>query len=257
MQLKKDPSILIKRFEEETSFVSMYVNDFLLASNTMVLLEKLKECLAKKYNIKNLGKVKIIIGWQISQDTALGTIKIDQSIFFRGFIIKEGLKEWNANGIPIKAGFTINMEESEDYKKTYFSEYQWLIGKLMYLAFGTKPNIAFVVRQLSKHNTDPKKIHLWAAKRVVQYLCWIMELNIIYNWETKNCLPRDPSLYGLTRFPDSNLAGDPKDCKLVIGYYFFLNGAVVLWYSKKQKTVSISKTETKYIALGHTTRITV
>lgn len=36
-----------------------------------------------------------------------------------------------------------------------------------------------------------------------------------------------------------------------MGYYFFMNGAVVSWSSKKQKIVSISITGTKYIALRH------
>lgn len=47
---------------------------------------------------------------------------------------------------------------------------------------------------------------------------------------------------------------DPKDCQLVIGYYFFLNGAIFLWSSKKQQIVSISITKTEYIALIHTTK---
>lgn len=96
----------------------MYVDDFLLASNTMALLEKLKECLAKEYNTKDLGEIKTIIGWQFSQDTALGTIKIDQSAFIRDFVIEECLTECNANVIPMKAGSAIDMGESEDYKET-------------------------------------------------------------------------------------------------------------------------------------------
>lgn len=36
-----------------------------------------------------------------------------------------------------------------------------------------------------------------------------------------------------------------------MGYCFFLNGAMVLWNSKKQRTVSILTTEAKHIALGY------
>lgn len=77
MQLKRDPSILIQKFEEETSLISIYIDNFLLASNIIVLLEELKECFTKEYNTKNLGEIRTIIKWQISQDIALGTMKIN------------------------------------------------------------------------------------------------------------------------------------------------------------------------------------
>lgn len=60
-----DPSILIRRVEDEISIVSVYVDDFLLASNTMAILKVLKVSLVKEYNTKNLEKVITIIRWQI------------------------------------------------------------------------------------------------------------------------------------------------------------------------------------------------
>ena len=38
----------------------------------------------------------------------------------------------------------------------------------------------------------------------------------------------NPPPYGLTGYVDSNFAGNPTDLKSVMGYYFFLNRAVVL-----------------------------
>ena len=67
----------------------------------------------------------------------------------------------------MKAGSAIEMTEPENYEETDLRIYQQLVGKLMYLVFGTKPDIAFVVGQLSKHNVDPRKSHFRAAKRVV------------------------------------------------------------------------------------------
>ncbi len=81
-----------------------------------------------------------------------------------------------------------------------------------------------------------------------------MEMGLVFGQELSNRLPRDPPPYGLIGFADSNFAGDPGDCKSVMGHCFFLNGVVVSWYNKKQRTVSISTNEAEYIALGHAAR---
>lgn len=122
----------------------------------------------------------------------------------------------------------------------------------MYLACGTRPDIAFAVGQLSRHNADLRKGHLRVARRVVRYLKGTMEMGLTFGRGAAN--PRRPPPYGLIGYGDSNFAGDPEDRKSVMGYCFFLNGAVVSWSSKKQRTVSTSTTEAEYIAIGHATR---
>ena len=64
-QLNGDPSILICCSEGEISIVSVYVNDFLLASSTMKTLNALKQSLVREYDTKDIGEIKTIIGWQI------------------------------------------------------------------------------------------------------------------------------------------------------------------------------------------------
>lgn len=54
----------------------------------------------------------------------------------------------------------IKITKSDGYNKINLEEYQWLIGKLIYLVYKTKINIAFIIRQLSKHNDNPKKGYL-------------------------------------------------------------------------------------------------
>ncbi len=147
----------------------------------------------------------------------------------------------------MKSGNAINISDVDAYGEENLHTYQQLIGKLIYFAYRTKPNIVFVVSQLSKHNADPQKDHLQAAKKVVRYLKGIMNLRLIYGQITV----RNLLLYGLSGYANNNFAGDPEDRKLVIGYCFFFNGAIVLWSSKKQWTVSTSTTEAKYIALGY------
>lgn len=87
----------------------------------------------------------------------------------------------------------------------------------MYLAYSTRPDIAFVVRQFSKYNADPRKTHLRAAKRVVWYLCGTIDLGLIFGQRSNNYKPKDPLPYGLVRFAHSNFSGDPKNRKSVMG----------------------------------------
>lgn len=182
------------------------------------------------------------------------TMKIDQSAFIRDLVMEENLSDCNANVALMKAGSAIDMTKADDYKEEDLHTYQRLIGKLMYLACGTRPDIAFAVGQLSKHNADLRKGHLQVAKRVVRYLKRTMSLGLVYGRRPNSQQPRDPPPYGLIGYADSNFARDPEDHKSVMGYCFFLNGAVVSWSSKKQRTVSTSITEVEYITLGHAAR---
>lgn len=61
MQLNNDLNILVKHSKGEISLVSIYVDDFLLASNTMNTLKTLKKFLSKKYDTKDFREVKTII----------------------------------------------------------------------------------------------------------------------------------------------------------------------------------------------------
>lgn len=85
-----------------------------------------------------------------------GTMKISQSAFIQDFVIEKRLIEYNTNMILMKTDSTIEMTKLKNYKKANLYIYQWLIGKLMYLVCGMKPNISFVIRQLSRYNANPR-----------------------------------------------------------------------------------------------------
>lgn len=97
----------------------------------------------------------------------------------------------------------------------------------MYLACEIRPDIVFVVGQLSKYNADPRKSHLQATKSIVRDLKGTMQMGLVFRKEVNSHLPKKPLSYGLIGYADSNIAGDPADRKLVLGYCFSLNKAVV------------------------------
>lgn len=66
-----------------------------------------------------------------------------------------------------------------------------------------------------------------------------------------------PFSFRLIRYKDSSLARNFKDKKFVIEYYYSINGTIISWYSKKQKTVSTFTIKATYIILRYVTRETI
>lgn len=191
------------------------------------------------------------------QNHKLSILKIDQSAFIYDLVEEEVMRDCNPIITPMKTCNFIEMQDN-NYKEVDIKVYQQLIGKLMYLSCGTQPDISFVVGQLSKQNADPQAGYLKAAKQVVRYLKGTMHLGLIYGAhsqsedkaKTKTLARQLP--FGLVKYVDNNYAGNPEDRKLMMGHCFFINGAIISWCSKKQKTIYTSTTKAKYIALRYT-----
>lgn len=73
--------------------------------------------------MKDLGKVKTIIKWQITRDLVLGIIKIDQVIFIRNLVIEEDFINCNTTVILMKTNSVIDMLDVNDYKEIKLYKY--------------------------------------------------------------------------------------------------------------------------------------
>lgn len=120
------------------------------------------------------------------------------------------------------------MNKPDNYNEGNLVTYQQLIVKLIYFACGTKPDIAFAIEKLGKHNANSCKKHLRAVKQIIRYLKGTIHLELVYGQYPDRSLPTLLAPYGLVRYKDSNFAGDQKDRKSVMRYCFFLNGALIL-----------------------------
>lgn len=81
-----------------------------------------------------------------------------------------------------------------------------------------------------------------------------MHLELVYEKHPDRSLPTLSTPYGLIRYRNSNFTRDLGDKKSVMGYCFFLNDAIVLWSSKKQRTVLILTIKVEYIIIGYVTK---
>ena len=138
--------------------MGVYVDDQALGSRSLKALEWLKNELIKEFNMKDPREAKKIIGWKITREKSI--LKIDQKGYIRNLLEFEGMISCHSIVLPVKAGSTLVLNQVEDHPQLDLIVYQQLVSKLIYLSYGTRLDIAFVVEQLSRHNSDSRVKHL-------------------------------------------------------------------------------------------------
>ena len=115
--------------------------------------------------------------------------------------------------------------------------YHEAVGSLMYASLGTRLDIAFAVQTVSRFSTNPGVAHWEAVKRIFRYLKGTHELWLSYG-------EREVDLEGYADADESMM----EDRKAISGYVFIINGGAISWSAKRQEIVSLSTTESEYIA---------
>lgn len=135
--------------------------------------------------------------------------------------------------------FTINCD---DKKVSGVSSFCRLIGKLLYLTV-IRPDIAFIVQDLSQFLQSPKQLHFSVALRIVKY---------VKNQPGLGMLFLDENGQHLASYCDSHWAGCCETRKSVIGYCVKFGMSLISWKEQKQGTISRSSVKAKYRNIGIT-----
>jgi hypothetical protein len=125
------------------------------------------------------------------------------------------------------------------------SQFQQVIGLLLYIMLGTHPDIAFAVTKLSQHATNPSEDHLSRVLYICRYLLGTSDYVLVYD---------RPNNGRLEAYADSDWASDPNTRKSTTGYLVKLAGGIFVWNSCAQKTVALLSTKAEYMSLSDISR---
>ncbi|KAL5546230.1 hypothetical protein UlMin_005917 [Ulmus minor] len=115
-----------------------------------------------------------------------------------------------------------------------------MIGSLLYLT-ASRPNLCYSVGVCARFQADPKESHLQAVKRIIRYVNGTLDYGFWYFMDTTT---------DLVGYSDADWACTIDDRKSTSGGCFYLGNNLVLWFSKKQNSISLSTAEAEYIASG-------
>ena len=243
-----DPCLYIRKTSKGIEIIAIWVDDLLLFASSLALMERMKRDLQSLFEITDLGEPSKIVGIEIHRDYKHKTITISQRQYIKSILAKEGLLDCNSVGMPMNPNEKLIPSEGETGEDGYAHSYASLIGSLMYLAVATRPDIAYAVYHLGSFMANPSMAHWSAAKRVLRYLSGTRDYGITYRADKPS--PEENHFLG---YSDASYANN-DDVTSVSGYVFLMSGGAITWDSRKQNNVSLSTTESEYVALAEATR---
>lgn len=262
-QLAGDACLFVKRKDKVFSMVALYVDDLVIASTSVAIMKDDVRLFNAQYKMKNIGKPELIVGLNVERDVAKGTLKLSQHKYVHELLKR--FKMEDAKVASTSADYNVKLtkdmcpKSDEEKKKVSKYPYRELIGCLMYLSVGTRPDISFAVSELSKYLANPGKAHWTAALHVLRYLKGTAGLGITFTRSGGSPVvlkaysdfqyngPSNRSLR-LEAYSDADWGGDKDTRRSHTGGVLFLAGGAISWISKKQNSVAMSSAEAEYMS---------
>jgi hypothetical protein len=242
VSLTSDAGIFIYRQNGFLIVAVIYVDDAIFCGPNKALVIAIKEAFMRRWETRDLGEVTEFLCMRITREGC--SIHIDQRAYL--CVVLERCRMQNAKSAttPLLAGYVLKPSE-ELANPERRSRFQTVIGSLLYLMLGTRPDISFAVTKLVQYSANPSKDHLDKALYICRYLVGTQNYHLTYN---------GASSQGLNATTDSNWASDTTNCYSQSGYFVKLARGPISWTSWAQKTIALLSTEAEYMALSDCSR---
>ncbi|CAM9660286.1 unnamed protein product [Choristocarpus tenellus] len=214
---------------EAVIIIIVHVDDMMVAEEPVAgyavcIIEGFNE----KFPVVNLGEVTKFMGCRIRRNRKTGTLVVDQSLYIGELVERHG------TGTNYELPSITKRVKQEGPVP---DDYRSMIGGIQWAAIMTRPDTCFAVRELTSSVENPN--YDWDLLGTKGHRITFGDFGLYGNG------PRD-QLIGYTDADYANC----KDSRLNIsdGVVMFGRGWVD-WWSRKQKTVTLSTAEAEYVAL--------
>jgi hypothetical protein len=245
-QCAVDQAVFFRRREEsgEHVIVVVHVDDCTIAAKSMKEVVELKTMIRKHVEITDLGELHWLLGIEVTRDRDERVISLSQRTYIDSIIRRFNFDELKPVSNPMEPSAKLHSGQSPstgaEFAAMRHIPYREAIGSLMYASLGTRPDISYAVTTVSRFSSNPGMPHWDAVRRIYRYLLGTKDLKLTYGGVRSV----------LTGYADAD-GSMAEGRKAISGYAFLIDGGAVSWSSKRQEIVSLSTTESEYVAATH------
>ena len=176
--------------------IVIHVDDGMGGSNCSQFLAWIKKEILREFGLKDLGDVTQFLGVQFERNLSMRELWMHQKEYIHTLLEDYELLDCNTVSTPMDSSSSLS---TNGPLCDSASEFQALMGRLLFLSICTRPDISYAVNRLTQHNAHLTVDHLAVAKRVLRYLKGTQNLCIHYQ--------ATPYTMSLSAFSDSDWAG--------------------------------------------------
>ncbi|KAI0993762.1 hypothetical protein K3495_g14422 [Podosphaera aphanis] len=174
-----DPNLFIGR----GVYVLLYVDDMLIIGPTMKV-KPVKSDIMNRWKCKALGPVDTFVGIRVERNRSQRTIRVHQTAYTRKLLQRLKMEKSIPKSFPLPAGTVLkSLTENDPWyilEDEDASLYRQIVGSVLYLSNGTRPDISYAVGQLARFMSNPNSNHLSMAKHLLRYLNGNRSQGIMY-----------------------------------------------------------------------------
>ena len=242
-----DQAVFVKQSKKTLVIIVVHIDNCIIATSALSLIDELKMQIRKHVEITDLSELHWLLSIEVTRNREEQTIALSQRSYLESIIHCFRFNELKPILTPMEPHIKLTNAQSPltgaKYASMQHIPYHKAIGSLMYAALGTHPDISYAISTVSRFSSNPGLPHWEAVHRIYRYLIGTKDLQLTYGGARK-------PLHGYTD-ADGSMA---EDRKAISGYAFLIDGGAVSWASKKQEIISLSMTESEYVAATHTTK---
>jgi hypothetical protein len=309
-QLQIEKCLYIKQKSDGSyMIVCMYVDDLVIAYSDKGMLDSFTNKIKTKFKITQSDSLQKTLGFQIER-TREGGVFMHQKSYITDVVKRFGMESSNIVDTPfdphvrlckdgkvnVRTGVSSATTQGENTVHTAAAgvaskkrkastalgsepkvPYRELIGCLLWISMGTRPDISYAVNQCARYSSDPKPEHWTACLRILRYLKGTSDHGLHYHKHHSHYLgqnvPNKASMTDLKQpfsfassfypgsqkvnvfgYSDADYANSVDDRRSVTGYVFVFAGAPLSWNSMTQHSVALSTMEAEYYAVCKATQ---
>lgn len=241
-QFPSDTCLLKRHTDGGTAYLIMYVDDCLVIGDKAAVMNALHD-IQLHFNITRSDKIEDFIGCTIEKKDH--HVTLSQPDLIRRLLMKFEDKISNLKDFDTPAGTGVRVirptTEEEKLSEAEQTEYRAGVGSLLYLLKHSRPDLSNSVRELTKAMDGANKAHQKMLYRVIKYVDSTKGRALVLK-------PTKTIKWTMKAFSDSDFAGDTDTRRSVSGFVIYVNDSPIAWRSRGQKSVSLSSTESEYIA---------
>ena len=236
-----DPLVLSKWIGKDFIIMSLHVDDFYCISSKNSLLDQLYDMLVNKYDnvTRKSGDLLTYLGMAIKKLDD-GSIKVYQPAYIDKIL---SIAKLDNVSKPAYTPMAVVQDSNDSYQNMTVNkrDYLQLIGLINYLAIYTRPDLLYSLSFVAQACSNPTQADMRRVKRIIRHIATTKDIGLIFNTDD------DFQLNGNVDASHNQY----KDGKGHYGFSFSIGrmNASFTAKSSKMKLVTLSSTESEYVAL--------